>query len=314
MSFVARITTLQPDRPAELGSNFSRAIRRIIVHHSVTTGLPRGGANPRPYHFCIDQNGRVFNERCTRRVGAHTGGNSVAGVQNNQDSLGIGLIGNFHNQVEEGINPMVPSNALLRNLESIIADCLVSFRTIDRSNQFTLPLTAHAQQSIGWLERDRRAPRTSNSGIKGHDDAFGTASRCPGWNTNMLSGSFVARAIHMANTFDGADRLRTRFILSSALLQDAPAEHWARNAFNVHHGNVNLGTVVINMGNWPTFIAPSNRFVTAVDAINHLSQTRINIIPASVAPTWRSHFTQAPVSQRVPHLERLLVEVANRIN
>ena len=75
-------------------------MRQMQNYHMDTLGWPDIG-----YHFCVGQDGRVYQARPEHLIGAHVG-------NHNTGNIGIALIGNFQN--------VVPSNAMMNGGAKII--------------------------------------------------------------------------------------------------------------------------------------------------------------------------------------------------
>jgi len=181
MSFVPRLTS-PVGTPRVTTHGYLGSPRRIIIHHTTSNTVPPVSNNP--YHFIVATNGTIhFGVNTTHRSGATS--------HNMDGSIMIAAAGNWHNPSSS------MSTAQSTALTRIIADCLISFPSIIRTNRFDLP-----QQYISAIGHTRpaRFPRHTGQGIKGHDDGFNEATLCPGDHLYALCRDrLVPQAITLAN-------------------------------------------------------------------------------------------------------------------
>lgn len=293
------------------GNRVASNIRRIIVHH--TGGWPHNTVNDlaASYHFLVETG---LNQHATARV---SGGrvslmnqwnfNAPHAGTHNHDSLGISVAGNHHNQDSVvGTTRIPPTNMdrfpdvraqVDRHLSQIIADCLISFPTIARTN------------------RTGQARYVTASGIMGHTNV--SNQPCPG--VNLRHSNTINLAIHMANTFDAADRLSHRPLLGitgSGTTQQpnnpaGSAVQWARNANLLQHANgPNVGQFIIRLNDFTRFRTTQRptRITNAADAIRHLSRPGVDIITVHSVDFWISNHSS------VGNLGTLLINAANLID
>ena len=171
--------------------------RKIIIHHTVGNHVQVNI----PYHFVIAFDGIVYLGVDTADISGGTGDRD-----NNRDSIQIAVLGNWDDR-RSAISPTNLNEDAMgieqrEALIDLIADCLTSFPSISRTNQFNLPLEHMNRFAMGSRQDaafNSAYRRHRNPGIKGHEDALNSASRCPGVRLyNWCRDSFVADAIRRA--------------------------------------------------------------------------------------------------------------------
>jgi len=221
-------------------------IQRIVVHHtagSTMEGAVQWHRNSPPnglgwwavgYHFCVGRE-RVHPPANRSEVGVYFGrplANQGAhgGTNGNRNSIGIAAVGNFGNT-----NP--PHLAFIqRELTHLITDCLISFprqgsngiNRVNRIGAISQPVT-QANAEISGIMRHADVDPVNNSG-------------CPG--THLGVNAIINNAIHMANTFDAAERLR---LMPQIGGNSALPINIARSANGLNAGQENLGTFIIRL-------------------------------------------------------------------
>jgi hypothetical protein len=219
----------------------------------------------------------------------------------NDTAIGIAIAGNY--QENQPGDPVWGSTNLStaqmtqvrRCLEELIADCLLSYPSIARQSRVGLAISDNTPASA--------------SGIMRHADVSAGNPGCPGPRIQNIE-SLIRRGINIADAFDGAELLRTRFILPSSLVNLAPSVHWARNANAIQVGSGNdtdtLGELIARMGNFSNYRNILVRFNSAASAIDQLARTTPMLIFPQHVLEWRLRVNM------VPHLSTLLMEIANR--
>ncbi len=156
--------------------------QRFAIHHTVTgssnparqmRGIQRFHMDSRGwcdvgYHFLIGSDGRIYEGRPLRFLGAHVGGH-------NTGNIGISFIGCYHTSGCGGLGPTTPSSNMVRV----------------------------AGRLAGTLRRIYGI-RITTSTLKGHRDHSGQSTSCPGNNLHRRLGTIrsIASSQRLGSSVD----------------------------------------------------------------------------------------------------------------
>jgi len=212
-------------------------------------------------------------------------GNVATGVPGNVNSIAITVSGQFDTQTQGVFAPTNLSDAqhnqVRQSLTNLIADCLISYPRIPRTNR--------AVQTM------RPAPAEIQAGVMLHSD-ISIGRVCPG--RGFPFSDIINDAIALANMYDAVERLIVQGITIPAPQNIGGGVHWARNGHQLE-GRVGELIVAVSHRN---FTQPFTRPDTLFWAV-----TRLNLhglIPHHERSIWSVQ------GINVPHLEQLLIELA----
>lgn len=190
--------TAMPGAPGP-GESEARSAEHIRLVQRAHMNSPNNWADI-GYHFLIDPEGRIFEGRKLRWVGAHSGRNDATGQNFNLDNIGISMIGNF----ESRLPTPKALGSLQRLLDSFRSTYGIASSRV-RGHREWKATECPGDALMGWVERYRgfaqqspatpsRSSSRSNSGAKGKiSSLFGHPTTERGWSGDTSAGSTTAR-------------------------------------------------------------------------------------------------------------------------